>query len=160
MQPLEDRLPAPSAPSIETMKWGANEVADYYLYIRMSCDHDSVASFGKNLLGSVGEMVFAYQDGSRYAELAFLQPAWDYLGNLVKKIQKASEEDIKIVKDGCIIDIVDERDPELFNWKRTRKELQALLTKVEENIYMQKNPNWSRDDAAVAVALNPILVLK
>lgn len=154
MQPL----PYVRQPDEETLRWGAKEVSDFYSYIRMSVNQDIRISFGGDLLASVEEMVKSYSDESVHYEMAFLLPAWKYLENLVSRIQAAYKKYVQ--KDGCIIHMDGiENDPAL-DWVKNEKELQAIMTEVEVGVMRKQNRQLTKNEAAVMVALRPILVLE
>jgi len=124
----------------------------------MAVDHDVKLMFSNDLLAQVSEMIKSYLDESIYYEMSFLLPAWKYLDKLVLNIQKALDSHIQM--DGCIVHMDGLADDPALNWSKNSAELQALLTKIEVDITRRKNPGISRSEAAVMVALQPILVLK
>lgn len=156
MQPL----PSPRIPSEQLMALAMSDVQELYLFARMSVDQTAVAGYGNGLLDSIYSTVVEYRSGSHYGEMEFMRPAWDYLHELISKLRVAAREDSTIKHDGCLIEVVPPKFIAELNWTTVRTELQQILTAIDADLYRAANPEYTKQEALVVLALHPRLVLK
>jgi hypothetical protein len=91
----------------------------------------------------------------------FMQPAWEHMSQLGKRISRYVQSEPKYRQDGCLLVATYPRLDRLHReWEVQERKLQAILTRIDVDVAQIQNPGMTRQSAKVMIGLGPRLYLK